>query len=393
MLESIAHIQSRGGVYIHIPFCYTVCPYCDFAVLREDRRKHAEYLTAITRSFLLDPAQFTVETIYIGGGTPSRLTVNEWRDLFSEIRRCWPQPWQECTVEANPEDLTPETLKLWRYWGVDRLSIGVQRLDAEGLRRLGRARSQAAVAALPKLLNEWRQMGGRTSLDLIYGLVGDQPLGIAEQVQQLLTWPIEHLSAYSLTIEPTTPFGRASQRGQQFAASAAVAAACYLAVLDTVEAHGWEAYEISNFCAPGQRARHNSSYWQGLPYMGYGLAAASFVKKPCGCSRYLRPHDWAAFLAEPAAQLDREILNTNNLLAERLLLGLRSFVGVPVSWLAVWRRRELSYVDLLIRDKIIFEYQGKILMPANKRLLAEELAARWLLALTADIEVSQCLAV
>ena len=377
--------MQHGGIYIHIPFCRTIGPYCDFAVVA-DRGQHEPYLEALLSSLAAEVLPFTVETMYIGGGTPSRLSAAAWEMLEAGLNATFAPPWQEFTLEVNPEDIDEARLHVWAKAGVSRLSVGVQRLDADGLKRLGRARSAAAVAELPKLLARWRALGGSASVDLIYGLAGDRPDAVSAQVRAVIGWPIEHLSAYALTIEPSTPFARAAAKNIAFAGDADLAAACYGAVVATCEAAGWEAYEVSNFCRDGKRALHNSGYWLGRPYLGFGLAASSFLTHEAAPLRFSRLRQWADYLATPAARHACERLNTNQMLAETLMLGLRSFVGVPAHLLDMWQKREPKVVAHFLATNLleIKETAGKFMcvMPPKRRLLADEIAARWLLAVT-----------
>jgi len=174
----------RGGVYIHVPFCRVHCPYCDFVVLadRKPPRRQA-FVEALLTSLEVDSPPLAAETIYIGGGTPSRLEDEALSAILQAVvARFCPQPPQEVTLEANPEDMTPARLQQWRRMGVTRLSVGVQRLDRDGLRRLGRGATHAHVQALPAMLAAWRDLGGRASVDLMYGLVDESPVAWARQL-------------------------------------------------------------------------------------------------------------------------------------------------------------------------------------------------------------------
>lgn len=376
MSQPSAIAVSRAGLYVHLPFCRTLCPYCDFAVVR-DRGEHAAYVDALVSAIASDRIAPPCDTLYVGGGTPSRLddaTLATVAEAAQQLRAG--SVWREATLEVNPEDVCEARLAAWWAAGFDRLSIGVQRLDTAGLKRLGRARSAAAIARLPRLLQHWCSLGGRVSVDLIYGLADDTPQAIGAQVEALLSWPISHLSAYHLTIEPGTPFARGVETGAVRVCDADKAAALYAAILAVMDAAGWDAYEVSNFAAPGARAVHNWGYWAGDAYVGHGLGAVSAWPTSAGWQRTVRHRDYGRYLVAPAAVAAHETLDPAMLRSERLLLGLRSDVGVPAAWVEHWPAGVAVLERLKARGDAVIS-GGRFKLRAAARLLADELAARW----------------
>lgn len=375
-----------GGLYLHLPFCRTICPYCDFAVRRDQPSEHAGYLAALQQSWAEDPEPLQARTIYLGGGTPSRMAADGLARLLAATQARFTGGGSplELTLEANPEDLDEARLQAWRAAGVDRLSIGLQRLDAGHLRRLGRARSAAALAALPDLLTLWRDLGGACSLDLIYGLPAESPDAWQRELETVLTWPVEHLSTYVLSVESGTPLARAVARGLLVPADDPVVEDCHTRLHAVLALAGWESYEVSNHCLPGRRARHNTAYWQGLPYLGFGLGAASFLPSPDGTGlRFSRSRDWDTWLRAPGARVELESLGSGERQLEQALLGLRSVVGVPAEWLAVWRRQ--APADLVRLDAagglVPADLPGRFTLASSARMLADFWALRLVSAL------------
>lgn len=317
-----------AGIYIHIPFCKSRCYYCDFfSGISLTRRKellemlHRELQMRITQAnhvsskaavqhpssdsdqaslsstLLSEPAEDTttsegqqyttlislpetasIETLYFGGGTPSLLTPQELGAFIRQVRQQWAHALlEEITVEANPDDLTPEYLTALRQEGVNRLSIGIQSFhdrDLQWMHRRHTARS--AIEAVRAA----RQAGfDNLSIDLIYGLPHMTLEEWRDNLQQALALRPEHLSAYHLTIEPQTPFGRAKARGTLQEIDPESSFAQYQLLRELLCGAGYEHYEISNFALPGRRARHNSLYWHGVPYLGIGPSAHSFDGK------------------------------------------------------------------------------------------------------------------
>lgn len=370
----------EGGIYVHVPFCRTICPYCDFAVIVDrDRGARVAWREAIAASIGGEAGILRARTVYLGGGTPARLSDEELAGTLEDIRDAFGGDWREATLEANPEDINAGRLKVWRAAGIDRLSVGVQRLDAGHLKRLGRARSAVALRDMPKWVRQWRALGGRLSVDLMYGLPEESPAAFVDELRTVLDWGIDHLSAYALTIEPATPWARAVARGRLAPAEDEVTSACHRAMLGELAARGWDAYEVSNFAAPGRRAVHNAAYWEGRAWLGLGPDAASSLPTAAGPRRFRRPRGFVDWLADPLGRREEEVVDATALVAERLSLGLRSFVGVPAAWLDVWRSAEPDLVTRLESEGAICpgERSGTVVLRPQERLLADEWALRW----------------
>jgi oxygen-independent coproporphyrinogen-3 oxidase len=264
-----------AGIYIHIPFCKTRCIYCDF-YSSTDHRWQTRYVAALCRE-LTDRVPYlqgqTVDTIYIGGGTPSQLpVVPDLYDIFSTIKGEYNvSPDAEITLEANPDDLTPKYVELLRHLPINRLSIGIQTFDDRMLHLL--SRRHTAVQAI-RAFERCREAGfDNISIDLMYGLPGQTDEQWLYDLQQATLLDPEHISAYHLTIEKGTPLSRMTELKT---VDEETSVRFFDMLVDTLQAAGYEHYEISNFCKPGRRSRHNSAYWQGIAYLGVGASAHSF---------------------------------------------------------------------------------------------------------------------
>lgn len=274
-------IQFMAGIYLHIPFCKHRCAYCDFFSSTDSELKKA-YVSALYREleFRKDYAGGAqVQTIYLGGGTPSQLSLAELECLFSHIYKVYDVAADaEITLEANPDDMTDEYAEGLRdLLPINRISMGVQTFDDERLRLLKRRHTaRQAVDAVERC----RRYGfDNISIDLIYALPGHDVVEWEKDLLQALALEVPHLSAYHLTYEEGTSLWKMKEQGIVSEMDEEVSAAMYAMLVEMLVKAGYVHYEISNFCRPGMESRHNSSYWKGIPYIGCGAAAHSYDGK------------------------------------------------------------------------------------------------------------------
>jgi oxygen-independent coproporphyrinogen-3 oxidase len=320
-------------VYVHVPFCARRCSYCDFAIAVRRHVPVDEYLAALEGELgvRLGPASRAapVDTIYVGGGTPSRLGGDGIARLLDLLRR-WFEPVSgaELTIEANPDDVTPAAVRAWRAAGVNRVSLGGQSFDDRVLAWMHRSHDAAQITRAADLV---RQAGiDDWSFDLIYAVPEALGRDWARDLAQTVALAPPHVSMYGLTVEPATPLGRWHARGEVQEAPEERYEAEFLLAHGELAAAGYEHYEVSNWAQPGRRSRHNSSYWSGVPYLGLGPGAHGFD----GAERRWNAAAYAAWQRAAAAGRDpvegREVLTDENRVAEGVYLGLRTTTGLPL---------------------------------------------------------------
>jgi oxygen-independent coproporphyrinogen-3 oxidase len=268
------------GVYVHVPFCERVCPYCDFAVVAARPLTAADerrYLAALARELASRSAAFAgrrLASLYLGGGTPSLLEPASVAEIVQAVHAAFPGGAEvETTLEVNPSTLERQRLPGFRAAGVTRLSVGVQSFDDAVLRRLGRAhRADEARRTLTACRAEGFEA---LSLDLIFAAPGQTLAGCERDLEEALAWAPAHVSTYELTIEAGTPFATAAARGQLARADEELALAMQAALQTRLEKAGLRRYELSNYARPGCEAVHNRRYWQRRPVLGLGVGACS----------------------------------------------------------------------------------------------------------------------
>lgn len=269
-----------AGLYIHIPFCRSRCIYCGFYSTTSLALRQ-RYVDAVCREMKLRSEwraakgeRLQIETVYLGGGTPSQLTTDQLRQLFIYINKVYPLTSQEITIEVNPDDVTADYATTLQQLGINRVSMGAQTFDEDRLHFLNRRHTAAQVSEAVSLL---RQAGIRNiSIDLMYGFPGETLSDWDADITRALALDVEHISCYCLMYEEGTPLYRLLQQGKVAETDEEQERLMYYHLIDRLEAAGYEHYEISNFARPGFRSRHNSSYWDLTPYIGLGAAAHSF---------------------------------------------------------------------------------------------------------------------
>jgi oxygen-independent coproporphyrinogen-3 oxidase len=319
-------------VYVHVPFCRRRCSYCDFSIAVRRRVPSDAYADALAREYAMrrdspDWSDAPLTTLYLGGGTPSLLAAGT---LARVVTLLAPNPGSaaEVTIEANPEDVTPDHAAAWARCGVNRVSLGVQSLTPHVLEWMHRPHGPAAPAAAVKAL---RGAGIRSiSVDLIFAVPDDLQRDLADDVERLLVLEPDHVSAYGLTVEARTPLARWVSRGATRPPDDSRYADEFLAIDERLTRAGFEHYEVSNYARPGHHSRHNSAYWSGAQYAGLGPAAHRFD----GATRSWNVPTWTAYArligagSDPTAE--REALTNEQQALERLYLGLRTSDGVEV---------------------------------------------------------------
>ena len=271
-----------AGIYIHIPFCKRRCIYCDFFSTTRSEEKptyvHALCQELEMRKDYLEGEE--IATIYLGGGTPSQLSEDELKEIFTYIYKVYSvSPDAEITLEANPDDLTPEYVAMLRQLPINRISMGIQTFQEETLKLLHRRHTaQQAIEAFKRC----REAGFlNISIDLMYGLPGETLDTWKKDLEQAIALHPEHISAYHLIYEEGTALWKLREQHQVEEADEDLSLTLFSTLIDELTTAGYQHYEISNFCLPGLHSRHNSSYWTGKKYLGCGPSAHSFN----GCSR------------------------------------------------------------------------------------------------------------
>lgn len=326
-----------AGIYLHVPFCKRRCIYCDFYSTTSNHLQQA-YAQALCRElerrrdFLPSRA---VDTVYFGGGTPSQLPVPLLAEVLRTIQGLYClSATAEVTLEANPDDISEEWLQQVCLLPVNRLSLGIQTFDEEQLRFLRRRHTGEQARQAVRMC---RRAGFENlSIDLIYGLPGQTLQQWQHDLETALQLEVQHISAYALIYEEGTPLWELRRAGCVQEVAEEDSLALFDCLMDTLEAQGFEHYEISNFARPGYESRHNSSYWKGEPYLGCGPSAHSFREgrrqwNTPDLSCYLTAMEAIGQGREPASPwFEYEDLSRNERYNDRIITGLRTCWGVDL---------------------------------------------------------------
>ena len=338
-----------AGIYIHIPFCKSRCAYCDFYSTTELPLR-TRYVDALIHEYELRKHELSeaVRTIYIGGGTPSQLRTDDLARLLHTLPTA---EVDELTLEANPQDVTPERLAAWREAGVNRISIGIQSFHNRTLRRLGRRHDAAAARRAVELA----KAHGFTniSIDLIYATPEQTIQEWQEDILEALTLDVPHISTYCLMYEENTPLYELLQQGRVQEMDEDTVNTMYGMLCVALREAGYNHYEVSNFARPGFESRHNSNYWNDTPYLGLGAGAHSYDGK-------VRRENTPNLMAYLSASMNDEVPHTDEVLTEdehyneQIMLGLRTCNGVAIT------EKRLKDAQRYIEQGLLVKENGRL---------------------------------
>lgn len=367
--EAIRHL------YVHIPFCARVCPYCAFYKERADPSQTERFCEALQQEIedVCEKFPLKLETIFFGGGTPTALTTSQLGFLVGGLRtRLDLSSLLEWTVEANPGSVSPRKAALLREMGISRLSLGVQSWDDDLLKLLGREHNAAQAKDSFQIL---RYAGfANISIDLMFGLPGQTLAQWETDLETTIALQPDHLSTYCLTYEEDTEFFLRHSRGE-FREDPESDARFLEAAMAKLERAGYRHYEISNYARPGFESAHNRGYWAGHHYLGIGPSAFSTI----GLTRWQNVADYRAYsdrVLSGASPIDStEILTPEMKRTERIALALRTRDGVAPQELASWRIESREFIDLGLLRKS----NGNLVLTPRGKLLADSVAEAFVL--------------
>lgn len=358
------------GIYIHIPFCVKKCLYCDFNSVSDANIPDNAYIDTVLKELAAhiegEPplAHKALESIYIGGGTPSLISPHNIEKLVNGIRKSFSDtnP-QEITLEINPGTVARDSLAAFKDAGINRLSIGIQSFNDKTLKTLGRIHSaKDAVKCY-----EYAEMAGfdNIGIDLIFGIPEQSTDEWEQGFKKAIALKPEHISAYNLTVEKGTPFFELQKRGRLALPSEEEQVLMYELAIDKLEEAGYKHYEISNFAQSGFESRHNMIYWSGVDYIGLGAGAHSYVSLPDWGIRQWNESAPASYMRQVnemgRAIAGEERLTKKEALEEGIFLGLRKTTGINTDWFL--KRFNMPLKDL---------YSSKIAALKTKGLLRED---------------------
>jgi putative oxygen-independent coproporphyrinogen III oxidase len=318
------------SAYLHIPFCEHICYYCDFNKVFLEGQPVDEYIQSLLKEIELTQLHYPareMNTIYIGGGTPTSLSASQLDVLLAGVRQRLPfNEANEFTVEANPGDLTREKLQVMKNYGVNRLSMGVQTFDDRLLKKIGRKHTAADVYTTMQILE--KEAFNNVSIDLIYALPGQTLSSFRDTLTRVLDLDLPHYSLYSLILENKTMFMNWVRQGRLQLPEEEMEAQMFEETIAAMEAKGRHQYEISNFAVPGYESQHNLAYWNNDHYYGFGAGASGYL----GQTRY-KNHGPIQHYLKPLQQnqlpvVETEELTVANQIEEELFLGLRKKAGI-----------------------------------------------------------------
>ncbi len=373
--------DNEAGIYIHIPFCRKACHYCNFHFSTSLKLK-SDFLEALKkeialRSNYLEGKQVT--TIYFGGGTPSVLTATEINDIVQTLHQHYPiGTLREVTLEANPDDLTPEYIDSLKDTAVNRLSIGIQSFQQAELEYMNRSHTAAqATNAIDYALNTHRFL---LTIDLIYGgpLLTDEQW--AEHLKKVAIWGIPHFSAYALTVEEKTALDYAIRSKNSPPVDPEKAARHFTMLMEFARTNGYDHYEISNFAKPGMHAVHNTHYWMGCHYLGLGPSAHSFN----GSSRSWNAPNNALYIKALTQNLpapgDVEVLTERDTFNEYVMTSLRTQWGcnlqkIENNWGAESQKYLLENSQHYVSEGKMILHENHLYLTSAGRLFADAIAS------------------
>jgi oxygen-independent coproporphyrinogen-3 oxidase len=370
-----------AGIYIHIPFCKQACHYCDFHFSTSLKMKD-DFIKALLNEIALQKDFFDtgeiIETIYFGGGTPSLLDQKDLDSIFTAIHQYFNVAADaEITLEANPDDLTAAKLRMLYSTPVNRLSAGIQSFDDTELQWMNRAHnSQMALSCIHDA-----QAAGfeNISVDLIYGspVLSDEQW--IKNLETAFAMQVPHLSCYSLTVEERTPLDSQIKKGISLPVDENKSAAQFSILMELAASHGFEQYEISNFCRQGKYSRHNSNYWEGVPYLGLGPSAHSFD----GTARQWNIKNniqYIRSIEKKEIPFTREVLSAENAYNEQVMIALRTSQGI--SGEAIEKRHGKSFasyfshtIERYIADNSVEKVDGWYRLTMKGKYFADRIAS------------------
>ena len=366
-----------AGIYIHIPFCRSKCFYCGFYSVASLSLKQS-YLQALVQEMDIRQSYLgmsDISTLYFGGGTPSYLDDNDFETIFSRLRKYWNfQADIECSVEMNPEDVNEDKLQLLKSLGVNRITIGIQSFNDRILKQINRTHSALQAFEAVRLC----QKSGfdNIGIDLIIGLPGSTISDLEYDLKIVEELNISHVSVYMLSIDSNSVFEILTRKGKLNLHSDDTLAEYYLYVSDFLKSIGYEHYEISNFAKDSRYSRHNTSYWQQIPYLGLGAAAHSYN----GHSRQWNVSNLKKYIAgidQGNMDVELELLSRKDRYNEYLMTNFRTMWGVDPLYLEVefhdWWQGEQCRLEQYAERGLLESYNGRLRLSEKGWLLSDDI--------------------
>lgn len=368
-------------IYFHIPFCKQKCSYCNFHFSTQ-KTQIPEMLWAMKKELQMRAKELeneTLKTLYFGGGTPSVLTVEQITELINEVQKYFHFSQEiEITLEANPDDLSKEYLEQLSLSPINRLSIGIQSFHTFDLEMMNRAHTPEQ--ALEAVKNAKSFGFDNISIDLIYGNPTADFEVWKRNLETVVALDIPHISAYALTVEPRTALENWVKRKKVAAPDDEIQQQQFEYMISFLEAHGYQQYEISNFAKPNFHSKHNSAYWQHLPYLGIGPSAHSFDGKNKRSWNIANNPKYIQTLEKEILPSESELLSMEDAYNERMMIGLRTAMGVDIEQIYTYFPETIvRYFEKKKAEKIRFgelvEREGRLCIPKGKWFFADGIAA------------------
>lgn len=386
MKETNKSEEHKVSAYIHIPFCEHICYYCDFNKVFLEGQPVDEYVEMLLKEMAIMMERRPVnelETLYVGGGTPTSLSAKQLDRLLSGAREILPfNEGKEFTVEANPGDLTREKLQVMKNYGVNRLSMGVQTFDNRLLKKIGRKHTAEDVYETMRFLEA--ENFSNVSIDLIYALPGQTLEGYLDTLERALALDLPHYSLYSLILENKTMFMNWVRQGRLQLPDQETETRMFEETIAAMEKHQRRQYEISNFGLAGHESQHNLMYWNNDHYFGFGAGASGYLdhtryRNKGPIQHYLRP------LREGELPvLEREELSRKNQIEEEMFLGLRKKVGIEKQHFLQRYGQSIeslyqSVLDELVAEELLVNEEDRVYLTQKGTFLGNNVFERFLL--------------
>lgn len=356
--------------YIHIPFCEKICSYCDFCKMFYNKKFVNEYLDALDREIFDIYRGEELETIYIGGGTPSCLSIDELKRLFDTLSMLKKSKSCEFTIECNFDNTTFEKLDLFKSVGINRISFGIESINKDNLLFLER---DADIEHIRNIISYCRKIGiNNINVDLMYALPGESLDDLRKDLEFIFSLDVEHISTYSLIIEEHT---KLSIKGVENI-SEDIDSKMYEVICDEMRSHGYNHYEISNFCKDGYSSKHNLCYWNNSNYYGYGLGASSYIdNRRINNTRSINKYIEGEYI------LDEEILDTDDIMEYEVILNLRKSDGISLD--KFYKKYGVNFNDCfdykwLVDNKLLILDKNNLFIPEEKWYISNEIIVKLL---------------